>query len=152
MFSAYNSASRYIGLISVWAGFNPPRFSIRACTDSSSKFPTDPPVGDNKVWTISKTDSALTIECNEVELVSLIFAENGCADQWGQQVKQIKFSSYDEASDSYRANAKPSGNQCIDYHRAQIIQSSPIQPFQYRIIHCSMSWVYRGRICARKLD
>ena len=101
------SGSSYVGLIAVRVGSNPPRFSLSGC--SGIEF--TPPVEDEKVWTISKTDSALTIECNGVELVDFKFAESsgsGCAEKWGQQVNQIEFSSSDTASDSYRA--KPSNS------------------------------------------
>ena len=106
------SGSGYIGFISVWVGFKyTPRFSLSGC-GYGIDFTRTPPVEDNKVWTIRKTDSAVTIECNGVELVDFKFAERGgeCAYSWGQQVQQIKFASSDTASDSYRAEPSNSNS------------------------------------------
>ena len=67
--------------------------------------PVQPPVEVDKIWTITKTETAIIITCNNVEVLNLVFADNpddDCETRWGGDVvEQIKFSSYDTASDFY---------------------------------------------------
>ena len=107
----------------VWVRFTSPiQYSIEHCTSTVYwiNFPVQPPYEVDKIWTIRKTDTALIMECNEVEVLNFQFSDSSewyCEDYWGGDVvKKIKFQEYysfgiryiDTASDSYRA--KLAGN------------------------------------------
>ena len=88
---------------------SPMTYIIAACTKSGD-LPVQPPVKVEKIWTITKTETAWIITCNNVELVNLLFTESSdvrCASTWdGNIVKGITFSmngAADTASDFYRA-------------------------------------------------
>eukprot|EP00116_Pleurobrachia_bachei_P009195 sb/3469457/ len=94
-----------IGAVSVFLDYTT-RYSIDQCTDSFQDLPIQPPVEMEKIWNITKTETALIIKCNDVELVSLLFAESSqtnCVATWGGNiVDMIFFSDGDEASDFYK--------------------------------------------------
>ena len=77
-------------------------YSIYNCESDSFM----PPVVVDKIWTITKTETALIITCNGVEVVNDLFADSSnsdCDPTWGKDVEQILFSSpQDTASDFYR--------------------------------------------------
>ena len=60
--------------------------------------------------TITKTAEHLKVECNDVEVLYLVFADNAkadCAQEWSKDVIKLSFHSSDKASDEYRR--KPPG-------------------------------------------
>ena len=58
----------------------------------------------NKEWTISKTKEALTILCNAVEVLNLVYDEVDvyCTRIWSRDVTKIKFKNDDQASEKWR--------------------------------------------------
>ena len=58
------------------------------------------PADVNKKWTFTKTKEALTILCNGVELVNLVYAEqhNYCTTRWSKDVTRIRCYNHDTAS------------------------------------------------------
>ena len=84
------------------------RYYINYCSSYSgyADLPVQPPVEVNKIWTITKTETALIITCNEVEVLNYLFADSSdrnCVPGWGGDVKYIDFYKDDRASDFYRA-------------------------------------------------
>ena len=79
-------------------------YSIGDC-NRDNNYSEAAPVEQEKIWTITKTDTMLKIDCNGVGVLALIFSDSEyteCAEQWSQDVKKIQFSYVDEASDEYR--------------------------------------------------
>jgi len=98
------AAGSYIGSIQL-TFYNPPKYYILSCASSWTPFPVTLPVEQDKVWTITKTASAIKIECNGEEVLNYLFSESAdtlCVTKWSQDLEQIKFFS-DTASDAYRA-------------------------------------------------
>ena len=91
-------AMKFSSLIKYW---------LRHCTNGYIDLPVQPPVEVDKIWTFTKTHTALIITCNGVEVVNYLFADSSsdnCVAKLGGDVEQILFDSdYDEASDFYRA-------------------------------------------------
>ena len=55
-----------------------------------------------KEWTISKTQETLTVLCNGVEVINLVYAEvtvEPCSATWSKNVTKIQFTDSDTASD-----------------------------------------------------
>ena len=80
------------------------QYRINQCTGYSN-FSVDVPAEQDKIWTITKTDTAIKIECNDVEMVNLVYSdssEDDCVAKYSQDVGKIKFLSSDSASDEYR--------------------------------------------------
>ena len=75
------------------------RFYTESCGQYS--FSPQLPVETIKIWTISRTKEALTILCNEVEVLNLIYAEYDkyCVRGWSKSSTKIKFVNGDRASD-----------------------------------------------------
>ena len=79
------------------------------------QFPVTPPTKPSKIWTISKSFTDLTIDCNGVRVFEINFASHPrseCAEKWSQDVAKIAFwdsGSYDDdtASDGYRFIPEP---------------------------------------------
>ena len=73
-------------------------------------FPVQPPTEMEKIWTITKTETAFIITCNEFEVLNYLFADSSdskCVPKWGGNVvEEIKFHSIDTASDNYRAGIR----------------------------------------------
>ena len=95
------------------------KYSIENCV-KMTPLPEQPPEEVDKTWTIRKTSTTLSIECNGVDVLNYQFSnssDDDCVPTWGGDVVgTIKFlSSKDTASDSYRA--KPSGNKLVTYSR-----------------------------------
>ena len=84
---------------------SPVTYYIGLCTGRTS-LPVQPPDVLNKTWTILKTNTTLSIECNGVEVLNYQFSDSSgssCVPRWGGDVvKKIKFSFYDTASNSYQ--------------------------------------------------
>eukprot|EP00116_Pleurobrachia_bachei_P012508 sb/3472770/ len=88
---------------------SPMKYAIAACTgDIWPQFQVQPPEEVDKIWTIRKTNTTLSIECNGVELVYYQFSnrvDNRCVSKWGGDiVDKIQFQTGDTASDSYAKN------------------------------------------------
>ena len=64
----------------------------------------------NKEWTIIKTKEALTILCDEEEVVNLVYAEvhDYCSRKWSKALTQIYFSRHDTASEVWQPLKKGS--------------------------------------------
>ena len=75
------------------------RFSFHYC--GYRLFPGHLPVETIKTWTISRTKEALTILCNGVEVLNLVYAEYDkyCSRTWSKSSTKIKFENGDSASD-----------------------------------------------------
>ena len=84
-------------------------YSIQYCTGGRKKLPVLPPTEVDKIWTITKTETGITITCNGVEVVNYLFADSSnsnCVPNWGGDVvEQISFSE-DTASDFYKSAGK----------------------------------------------
>eukprot|EP00116_Pleurobrachia_bachei_P003169 sb/3463431/ len=85
---------------------SPMQYYMAYCSDWTD-LPVQPPVEVNKIWTITKTETALIITCNGVEVLNLLFADSSISDcvpkLGGDVVEEIAFRSGDTASDFYRA-------------------------------------------------
>ena len=102
----YDKESNYISTVGVKFS-SPMRYWIYYCT-SSTDLPVEPPTKVDKIWKIIKTETAIIITCNDVEVLKYLFAdspESGCVTRvGGGDLEQILFTSgYDTASDYYRA-------------------------------------------------
>eukprot|EP00116_Pleurobrachia_bachei_P014173 sb/3474435/ len=102
----YDKDGKYLSYV-VLQFSSPMQYQIRYCSNSNTVFPVQPPVEVDKIWTISKTDAALIITCNGVEVLNYQFADSSnseCVTRLGGNVvEQIKFNKNDVASDFYRA-------------------------------------------------
>ena len=85
------------------------KYHIGYCTSPYwITLPVQPPEEVDKTWTIRKTATTLSIECNGVEVLNYQFSDSSlgdCVSKWGGDVvdKILFGSSSDTASDSYRA-------------------------------------------------
>ena len=83
------------------------QYSVSSCFSGYKDLPVQPPVEVEKIWTITKTETAFIITCNEVEVLNYLFADssnNHCVSKWGGNVvERLFFSGGDKASDFYRA-------------------------------------------------
>eukprot|EP00116_Pleurobrachia_bachei_P004428 sb/3464690/ len=101
----YNKDSNGIGYVIVYFLSTATQYYIRYCTGGSSyiDLPTQPPVDVDKIWTIAKTETALIITCNDVEVLNYLFTDSSDSRCFptlgGDVVEQIKFNSGDTASD-----------------------------------------------------
>ena len=83
------------------------QYRIGYCTGNTSPdLPVQPPVEADKIWTFTKSETALIITCNNVEVLNYLFTDgsyNSCFPKWGVDVvEQILFhSTTDTASDFY---------------------------------------------------
>ena len=64
-------------------------------------FPPHLPEEVHKIWTISRTKEALTVLCNGVEVLNLVYAEvdKGCSMRWSKSSTKIMFRNDDLSSD-----------------------------------------------------
>ena len=95
----------------VWIYFSSPRqYELDWC-NSRTNFPSTLPTAVDKVWRISLTRTAnitLQIHCNNVEVLNLILSDETCndytewRDYWTKDIEEIRFSSFDSASEYYR--------------------------------------------------
>eukprot|EP00116_Pleurobrachia_bachei_P011118 sb/3471380/ len=83
------------------------QYYIGYCANSRKDLPVQPPGEVDKIWTITKTEPALIITCNDVEVLNYLFSDSSrsdCVPTWGGDVvEKIQFPSYDTASDFYRS-------------------------------------------------
>ena len=86
-----------IGRLSV--EFQRSRFYIVTC--GYRYFPPYMPEEKNKIWTISRTKEALTVLCNKVEVLNLVYAEHNkyCHRQWSKTSAQFMLENGDLSSD-----------------------------------------------------
>ena len=90
---------------------SPIKYEIGYCSNRV-ELPVQPGEELDKIWSIGKTDTTLTIDCNGVEVLNYKFSDSSdsnCAVAWeGAVTTGIQFHpSWDSASISYRA--QPSG-------------------------------------------
>ena len=82
------------------------KYTIGFCR-AWTELPVQPPVEVDKIWTLTKTEIAIIITCNNVEVLNYLFADSGnsnCVPKWGGDVvEKIMFHTNDAASDFYRA-------------------------------------------------
>ena len=81
------------------------QFMVSDCVTTEIPFPTTPPSEQDKVWTLRRNSTALTIECNDVEVVEVIYSDYGdtCVSVWSTDIAKIMFyPNLDTASDEYR--------------------------------------------------
>ena len=101
----FGKDSSLIGGLSVKFS-DPMKYQIASCTSVGTKLSTVPAEVD-KIWTITKTETALIITCNSVEVLNYLFADSSnsdCVVRLGGDVEEIEFhSGQDKASDFYRA-------------------------------------------------
>ena len=102
----YDKDGSYIGAVGVKFS-STVQYGISSCTSSWPDLPVQPPVEVDKIWTITKTETAFIITCNDVEVLNYLFADSSrsdCVTKWGGDVvEEIWFRSSDDASDFYRA-------------------------------------------------
>ena len=81
---------------------DPIAYWVTYCEDVFTPLPTTPPTDVTKVWSIYRTGKALRVQCNG-KLV-LDYDISHCTNQnfWSREIKQIKFSGSDTASEQYR--------------------------------------------------
>eukprot|EP00116_Pleurobrachia_bachei_P003983 sb/3464245/ len=130
--------------------------------------PAQPPGEMDKIWTIRKTPTDLSIECNGVELLNYQFSDSSydsCVSTWGGDiVDKIMFGMADKASDSYRAkpvcpgftvdgsvqgnwsDTDPGQTVTIDCQKKHVLQGSP-----ERTCNSDGEWNVDAPIC-RKLS
>ena len=89
------------------------QYRIGYCTGNTSPdLPVQPPVETDKIWTFTKSETALIITCNNVEVLNYLFSDSSdsqCIPKLGGNVEQIEFkhdtsspTESDSASDFYR--------------------------------------------------
>ena len=81
------------------------QYFISFCNSKPEYLPVKPLIEVNKIWTITKTEIALIITCNGVEVLNYLFADSSdskCVPAWGGDVEEIYFRLDDRASDFYR--------------------------------------------------
>ena len=103
----YTAEEDYISWIKLH--FTPiPTFDMNDCTYGNTTFTVDLPAAQDKIWTITKTATALKIECNDVEVLNFIFSKadyaDRCASDYSKDVGIIEFDGMDTASDEYSKN------------------------------------------------
>ena len=87
---------------------SPIQYRIGGCNEYTV-LPVEPPVEVDKIWMITKTETAITITCNNVEMLNYLFADssNSKCEMDGDVVGQIMFDNRDGASDGYRSGKLP---------------------------------------------
>ena len=111
----YKADESFITLLAVKFP-SPIEYLISHCANKP-ELPVQPPDQVAKIWTFRKSTTAIIIECNGVEVLNYKFSDSSdsrCVTKWeGDKVDEIKFTSYDTASDGYRA--KQTGNDRVIY-------------------------------------
>ena len=81
--------------------------SCTSDTNGFNKLTVQPPEEVEKIWTITKTETALIVTCNNVEVLNYLFADSpksNCVKMASKDVGYIKFDKqYDKHSKFYRA-------------------------------------------------
>ena len=98
--------SKYIGYVGMEFSSSM-RYYIGSCMTIFTDLPVQPPVEVDKIWTITKTETAFIITCNNMEVLNYLFADSSrsdCVSKYvGDVVEEIRFYSGDTASDFYKA-------------------------------------------------
>ena len=115
----YSADEKLIGGVTV-RFTSPMKYSIGQCTDTDKlpDLPVQPGDEVDKIWKITKNTNALSIECNEVEVLNYTFSDSSdtdCVTKWGGDVMKIKFTEHDTASDGYEK--KPTKGIELDNHQ-----------------------------------
>ena len=79
---------------------------LKDCSGDFVGFTGNIPPEDNKIWTFTKTANSLKVECNELEVLNLVFSDKGqdCSQSADNKAAaKIQFWGIDTVSDSYRA-------------------------------------------------
>nr|AFK75465.1 putative secretory peptide-55 [Pleurobrachia bachei] len=76
----YDKDSSSIGMVKVY--FEPQMgYDIAFCTSVwFTELPVQPPGEVEKIWTIAKTETAIIITCNGVEVLNYLFADSSMSD------------------------------------------------------------------------
>ena len=96
---------------------SPIRYKVHPCSseESYTKYetlphvlPTQPPDDVEKIWTFTKTSTALIISCNGVEVLNYVFSDSSfsdCVPLWSRDTEYIYFNKeqFNDAVDFYRA-------------------------------------------------
>ena len=110
----YKKLSKMIGRKSENSGQ-----SIGGCSKYFTPFSETLPIETEKTWTITYNymDKRVVLHCNEVQVLNVLLSDIVCAyislDQskwrnyWENKPTQIKFLSYDTASDTYCMSSNP---------------------------------------------
>ena len=84
---------------------SPMQYVIGYCAADYTTLPVQPPAEVDKIWTITKTETAIIITCNGVEVLNFLFedsSKDNCVTRvGGGDVEQIEFHRIDKASDFY---------------------------------------------------
>ena len=90
--------------------FSHSRFWVQNCGPYHD-FPSSLPETGDKKWEISKTKETLTVLCNNVEVLNLIYSNvsESCSNSWSKNSSSLRFN--DWASDYYR-NPFGQGKKC----------------------------------------
>jgi len=85
---------------------DPPKYFIYPCTGTNtSTLPVYLPQEQEKIWTFTKTATAIIYECNGVEVLNYVFSDSAnesCVAAYSQDIEKIQFDYQDSASDQYR--------------------------------------------------
>eukprot|EP00116_Pleurobrachia_bachei_P005695 sb/3465957/ len=99
----YYKDDDYIGSVRV-RFTSPMQYQIQYCT-AYKDLPVQPQKEVDKIWKITKTETALIITCNGVEVLNYLFADSSrseCVTRWaGDVVEDVLFYFEDTASDFY---------------------------------------------------
>ena len=91
------------------------KYKIYLCTTSWQYFTTTPSLTQDDIWSISKTETGLTIELNGDEVLHYIFSSasnSSCVDMYSVEVTRILFGPYDSASVQYREGTATGQSKC----------------------------------------
>ena len=105
----YTGEGQEVGSVLIYFD-DPPKYTINDCRSIPHPFLDTLSSDVNKVWTISKLEGPrITIKCNEATVADLLMSDGTCDDPswktWLKDIEEIKFNTYDDASDGYRAAA-----------------------------------------------
>eukprot|EP00116_Pleurobrachia_bachei_P011876 sb/3472138/ len=87
--SVYDKDSHWLGGVGVKFS-SPMQYYISSCTSGYKDLPVQPPVEVDKIWTTTKTETALIITCNNVEVLNYLFvdsSDSNCVPTWGGDVE-----------------------------------------------------------------
>ena len=113
----YGTGNTGLGAIAVRFS-SPIRYWIGYCMNDPTDLPVQPPEEVDMIWTIIKTETAIIVRCNDVEVLNYRFADSSLgtcvSTKQGDVVEKIAFvksnKELDTASDFYRPFYRASGN------------------------------------------
>ena len=113
----YDAQGGSAGLLNI--RFSPnPQYLLQYCSWSYRRFPTNLPSKINKIWRVMLTKKSgvrgLVVHCNNMKVLNVKMTAATCNrivwnDYWNKNVKMIKFTIGDTASDYYRKFAGTAG-------------------------------------------